>query len=357
MKPIKVGVVGLGMVAQIMHLHYLRDIDDFELSAICDISKKTLDYVGDCYGIGARYTDAEEMIRKEKLDAVFILTFLHSGITKAAARAGIHIFCEKPVAFSPKECAEMIRDVDKAGVVFMIGYMKRYDDGYLMGLKHFDEMKKKGDVRMVHVHDACFRNDLALKTMYQLRSFNDIPRKVIAETEAKILQRLREALGAAPQCAVNAYRMLLETGSHDITVLRGAFGDPVKVLNTEIWPQGNWFASTLDYGGDVRCVFDVARTARNWGDEHITAFGMTKTVSVLFPIPFHRNEPTLVKITSMEGDSTAEQVIVPSYSESFRNELLHFADCIKRRKTPLTSLAEGMRDTELMVKIIKKFKA
>ena len=356
MKPIRVGVVGLGMVAQIMHLHYLQDLDDFEIAAICDVSKKTLDYVGCMYGVEARYTDAIEMIKKEKLDAVFILTFLHSDIAVAAARAGMHIFCEKPVSFSLKECDEMARAADKAGVTFMVGYMKRYDDGYLMGLDHFKSMKKKGDVRMIHVHDACFRNDLALKTMYQIRSFDDIPKSLMVETEKNIQKRIAEALGNAPKFVGNAYRMLLETGSHDITVLRGAFGDPTRIISTEIWPAGNWFASTLDYGGDVRCIFDIARTARNWGDEHITVYGMTRTVSVQFPIPFHRNAPTIVKLMGMEGDSTAEQVVVPSYSESFRNELQHFVECIRKKKTPLTSLAEARKDTELMVKIIKKFK-
>jgi predicted dehydrogenase len=218
-------------------------------------------------------------------------------------------------------------------------------------------MKKAGDVRMIHVHDACFRNDLALKTMYQLRSFNDIPKKLMVDTESAIQKHLTDALGNAPQFVKQAYRMLLETGSHDITVLRGTFGDPEKILHTEIWPGGNWFASTLDYGGNVRCLFDIARTARNWGDEHITVFGMTKTVSVVFPIPFHRNSLTIVKLTGMSCDSTAEQVIVPNYAVSFRNERIHFADCVNRKKTPLTSLAEGRKDTELMTKIIKKFKA
>ncbi|MFA6450964.1 MAG: Gfo/Idh/MocA family oxidoreductase [bacterium] len=357
MKPIRVGVIGLGMVAQIMHLHYLQDLDDFEIAAICDVSRKTLDYVGCCFGVSARYTDAAEMIRREKLDAVFILTFLHSDITKEAAQAGMHIFCEKPVAFSVKECDEMIRAVDRSGIVFMVGYMKRFDDGYLSGLEHFKAMKKSGDVRMIHVHDACFRNDLALKTMYQIRTFDDISKKLMVETENMIQKRLTEALGSAPKFVKQAYRMLLETGSHDITVLRGAFGDPEKILHTEIWPEGNWFSSTLDYGGNVRCLFDIARTARNWGDEHITAYGMTRTASVVFPIPFHRNAPTIVKLTGMDGDATAEQVIIPSYAESFRNELKHFADCVRKKKTPLTSIAEGRKDTELMTKIIKKHKA
>jgi len=357
MKPIRVGVVGLGMVAQIMHLPYLKELDDFEVVAVCDVSEKLTRYIGDRFGVEERYTDADEMLRKADLDAVFILTFYHSDITRAAAREGMHIFCEKPVAFSVKECDEMIRAVERAGVVFMTGYMKRYDEGYLCGLRHFDQMKKNGDVRMIHVHDACFRNDLALKTMHCIRCYDDLPGKLMRETERLIEKRLEEALGAAPGFVKNAYRMLLETGSHDVNVLRGAFGEPQSVLHTEIWPQGNWLASTLDYGGDVRCLFDIARTARGWGDEHITLYGMTRTASVVFPIPFHQNAPTIVKLKFMDGDAAVEQEIVPSYSEAFRNELVHFADCVRRKKTPRTSIYEGRDDTLLMTKIIRKFKS
>lgn len=356
MKPIRVGVAGLGMVAQIMHLPYLKEMEEFEIAAVCDVSKKLTNYIGDYFGVENRYTDAEEMVRKAGLDAVLILTFYHSDIAKTAAREGVHIFCEKPVAFSLKECDEMIKAADKAGIVFMVGYMKRYDDGYLLGLKHFEAMKKSRDIRMIHVHDACFQNDLATRSMCSLIKFDDVPASIITDTNRLIEKRLREAMGDAPEFVKYCYRLLLETGSHDVNVLRGAFGDPRKILNTEIWPKGNWFATTLDYGGEIRCVLDVARTARNWGDEHITAYGMTRTASVVFPIPFHRNEPTLVRLTDMDGDAAIEQTVCPSHSESFKNELYHFHDCIRKKKKPLTSLEDARADTALMTGIIKKFK-
>ncbi|HPI76133.1 MAG TPA: Gfo/Idh/MocA family oxidoreductase [bacterium] len=356
MKPIRVGVVGLGMVAQIMHLPYLKESDDFEIAAVCDISPKLVKKVGDHFGVEKRCSDIQEMVKSD-IDAVFILTFYHSDATAAAARAGKHIFCEKPVAFSVKECDEMLRAVDRAGVTFMVGYMKRFDPGYLHGLKLFNEMKKKGDVRLIRVHDACFQNDLAIGSMYNIWKYDDIPSRVVKETNALFEKRVREALGPAPAYVNSAYRLLLETASHDITVLRGAFGDPDRVLHTEIWPKGNWFASTLDYGGEVRCLFDIARTARNWGDENITAYGMTRTVRVNFPNPFHKNAVTTVEDITMNDDSTTFAETHASNAESFQNEIAHFADCVRKKKSPLTSLEEGRKDTALMTQIIRKYKA
>jgi len=356
MKKIKVGVAGLGMVAQIMHLPYLHEMDGFEISAVCDVSKKLGAWVGRQYGVGAVYNDYREMIEKAGLDAVFILTFYHSDIAKAAARAGLHIFCEKPVAFSERECGEMMKAADGAGVKFMVGYMKRYDDSYRLGQKYFAEMAGKGEVRQIDVFDACFQNDLVLRSMHQVKQFGDIPAGVIKKSGAAMEKRISEALGAgAPKKARAAYRVLLETGSHDANVLRGAFGTPKKVLSTEIWPGGNWFCSTMDYGGDVRCTFAVARTARNWGDEHITAYGMKSTVSVEFPVPFQKNGITVVRRTRMKGDSTTIETTSASNSEAFRNELLHFHDCITKDRQPLTSIGDGMEDTKFMTGIIRAY--
>lgn len=264
MKPIRVGVVGLGMVAQIMHLPHLHEMDEFEISAVCDVSRGLVDRIGGHYGVSGRFLDYREMLKAD-IDAVMVLTFNHCDIVKAAAGEGKHIFCEKPVAFSVREAEEMLKAVDRAGVIFQIGYMKRYDEGYILGLRHFREMRKKGDVRLIRVHDACFQNDLAIRSMYRLWKFDDVPGSVFREGEREMARRVEEALGKAPRHVKAAYRLLLETGSHDVNVLRGAFGDPRAVLSTEIWPKGNWFASVLDYGDEIRCILSIARTARNWG--------------------------------------------------------------------------------------------
>ncbi len=357
MKPIRVGVVGLGMVAQIMHLPYLKDSEDFEIAAVCDVSRRLAERMAAHYGVPYACTNIDDMLEHGAVDAVFILTFNHCEIAKKAARAGKHIFCEKPVAFSVQEALEIKRAVDKAGTVFMIGYMKRYDQGFLMGLKHFRDMIKTRDVRMITVHDACFANDLAIRSMYRLIKCGDIPTEIITDGLDTMERRLRQAVGKdAPPHMISAYRLLLETGSHDVNVLRGAFGDPVRVLHTEIWPEGNWISTTLDYGGDLRCNLTVARTARNWPDEFITAYGLRNTVTVEFPNPFHKNAATVVRRTIMDGDATTDQTTKASHEEAFEAELRHFADCVRRGKTPLTSLDDGIADTKLMTAIVKAYR-
>ena len=69
---IKVGVVGAGIIAQVMHLHFLRELSDrYEISAICDIAPENGQNNADAYGVAKVFTDWQEML-KEPIDAVFI---------------------------------------------------------------------------------------------------------------------------------------------------------------------------------------------------------------------------------------------------------------------------------------------
>src|ERR1044072_1264004 len=99
---LKVGVVGAGVIAQVMHLNYLRELSDrYEVVALCDISEENANNNADRYDIGERYTDWRKMLDDADIDAVFILTSgSHAPIAVAAAEAGKNVPVEKPMCFS-----------------------------------------------------------------------------------------------------------------------------------------------------------------------------------------------------------------------------------------------------------------
>ena len=83
------GLVGTGLIAQVMHLHYLAELADrFEVAAVCDIAAGSARACAERYGIPAAFTDWREMLR-HPLDAVLVLTSgSHAPIAVAAARPG-----------------------------------------------------------------------------------------------------------------------------------------------------------------------------------------------------------------------------------------------------------------------------
>jgi predicted dehydrogenase len=128
---VRVGLVGTGVIAQVMHLHYLAELGDrFEVAAVCDLDGESARACAERYAIPAAFTDWRELVA-HPLDAVMVLTSgSHAPIAEAAARAGRHVFVEKPMCYSAAEGQAMVAAADQAGVILMVGYPKRYDPAF-----------------------------------------------------------------------------------------------------------------------------------------------------------------------------------------------------------------------------------
>src|SRR5438067_4236010 len=112
---LRIGVVGCGLVAQVMHLHYLNELRDrFEVAALCDLAPEALDHAGARFPAARRLSDWRDLVA-EPLDAVLLLTpGSHAPVAIAAAEAGLHVFTEKPMCFSVDEGHEMIAAAEQA---------------------------------------------------------------------------------------------------------------------------------------------------------------------------------------------------------------------------------------------------
>ncbi|MFC2169550.1 Gfo/Idh/MocA family protein [Acidobacteriota bacterium] len=127
MKKCRVGLIGLGQVAQVCHLPGYKDIANIEVVAGADVHADTLNNVSSEWGLKA-YTDYEKMIQAEGLDIVSVLTGpkLAPGITKKAAEYGVNILVEKPMALSLEEAESMIVKCKKEGVKLFYAEVYRF---------------------------------------------------------------------------------------------------------------------------------------------------------------------------------------------------------------------------------------
>jgi predicted dehydrogenase len=337
-----------------MHLPFLTEMRDrYDVRAICDISPALLERVGDIFHIQHRYTDYADLLARDDLDAVAILTPHHAPAAIAAARAGKHIFVEKPMCFSLEEGQAMIAAAAEHGVTLMVGYMKRYDPGYEYAQKIFGSMQ---GVRLIRIHDLTGRGPLAPQEIYTLHRAGDLPQELRARLQAESQARFAAGRGYDDPALVRAYALMLGLSSHDMTVLRGAFGDPVAVRYAEITSGGAIVLAVLEYPGDVRCIWEIGnvpQATRNWFDEELAVYGSDQTVKVQFPNPYVRYAPTIVRIQEMDGSAHAERSVTASYEESFRCEWRHFYDCVTTGTQPRTSAADGLRDVEILRAIVR----
>jgi len=132
MDKVRIGLIGVGWIGS-HHGHNVLKNPDAELIAVADLVEDKVQQFMEQEGVSVRYyADYEELLQQDDIDAVIIASpnAMHAEQTMAAADAGKHIYCEKPMALNLDDCKKMVAAVKKAGVKFLIGYHRRFNPLY-----------------------------------------------------------------------------------------------------------------------------------------------------------------------------------------------------------------------------------
>lgn len=121
-------VIGCGGIATEAHLPSVLEIPEVKLVAVADVVKEKAEEAAERFGAKAYYTDYRRLLKREDVDVVDICTppYLHREHVVAAAEAGKHIICEKPLCTTLTDADKIIRAVRKAGVKLTVDFMFRF---------------------------------------------------------------------------------------------------------------------------------------------------------------------------------------------------------------------------------------
>lgn len=134
---LKVGQVGVGRMG-VAYARYLASrVPGATLQAVSDVRAEAAEAARAEFGAAKAYSDFNDLVNDPAVDAVVVMTptKLHKEVVLAAARAGKPIFCEKPLSLGLAEAEEMKAAVAKSGVFFQLGFMRRFDAGYVAAKK------------------------------------------------------------------------------------------------------------------------------------------------------------------------------------------------------------------------------
>ncbi len=127
-EPLRYGVVGCGRIAP-LHLAAIAENPRARLAATCDIVPERARKAADRFGAESHGTDFRPLFASGKVDAVSLCLphHLHAEATLAAAEAGLHVFCEKPITTTSEDAERAIAACQQAGVQLGICYQNRYN--------------------------------------------------------------------------------------------------------------------------------------------------------------------------------------------------------------------------------------
>ena len=343
---LRVGVIGCGLIAQVMHLPYLRELDDrFEVVALCDLSQTVVDECARRFGIGRAVTSWEAVVAAD-VDAVLVLTSgSHAPIAVAAASAGLHVFVEKPMCFSVEEGVEMLDAARRAGVCLMVGYMKRFDPAVDRLREELSDIDEVSFVRVTTLESPI---EPYVAHYPLVAPATPLDAGVLHRLHADDERRILGAIGSVDRLLARVYRsVLLDSVVHELNLLRDLLGEPDRLDHVSL--TDSVVTAILTFGG-VQCVLawvDLPGIARY--RQELVFYAPDRRATLAFPSPFLRSEPT--ELTLEAGDIGTSRswrtVETTSYDEAFKRELVEFHTAILDGRSPLTTGEDGLRDIAL----------
>lgn len=163
-KILRIGMIGAGRIGKLHADNLANRIPGARVEAISDVNLAAAQSLADKLGVKKVYGDYNKILQDKDVDAVFICasTNMHSPISIAAARAGKHIFCEKPIDHDLGKIEEVLAEVKKAGVKYQVGFNRRFDRNF----KHVREVVKQGGVGDVQIVKVTSRDPEAPPLSY-----------------------------------------------------------------------------------------------------------------------------------------------------------------------------------------------
>ena len=140
-KKLGIGVIGLGRLGSSYARYFTGRIAGAALVAVSDVNESAATSLAAELGVSKRYGRYQDLIADKDVEGVVIVspTSTHREIVLEAAKRGKAIFCEKPLSISLDAAREMLRVIEETGVFFQMGFMRRFDKGYVAAKRKIEE--------------------------------------------------------------------------------------------------------------------------------------------------------------------------------------------------------------------------
>ena len=356
-QPLRVGIIGAGEVAQVIHLPTLSLLSHlYTVVAICDISQQSVDLCAQKYHIGKATTSAQDLFDDRSIDVIFNLTSdeYHETYTIAALRAGKHVMLEKPLTLSVESAERIIeaeKEAEKSARVF-VGYMRRYAPSFVNAFKR----EVAGIDRILYARCRGIVGPNAYFVSQSgtfVQKFTDIPSEASGEKKKLLDGLIEEAFDSTDgvtKAQYNYCRFLGSLGSHDLSLMREVLGMPDSVSGVSV--NEPFYSAILNYvdkdGHGFSATYETGIDAVARFDSHLAVYGDKKTVSIQYDTPFVKGLPIKVRVDERnEFDEVVTREILSSYDDAYTAELTELHACLTEGREIKTTAEDAINDLRL----------
>ena len=308
---IGVGVIGAGRIGQLHIQHLAQNIPEAELLAICSLNLAAVEEMATRFNVPKTTEDYKVLLADPAIQTVFVTssTNTHVELSQAAAKAGKHVFCEKPISLDLGQIDETLAIVEQAGVKFQVGFNRRFDANFA----RVREAVASGEIGEPHIMRITSRDPAPPPIEYVKVSGG-----IFMDMTIHDFDMARYLIGDE---VVEVYA----TGAVRVDPEIGAAGD----IDTTV--------ITLRFRSGVIATIDNSREAVYGYDQRVEVFGSKGMVTAANPLT------DSVTFSGSEGSRAASPpyFFIERYKSAFLAELEAFFACIQEDTPPLVTGEDG----------------
>ncbi len=309
----KIGLIGAGRIGKLHGELLTYHIPEAALKTVAEIDIDSIKPWAKQLNIFNLTTDTSDILNDPEIEAVLICssTDTHARLIIEAARAGKHIFCEKPIDFNIKKIKQALKSVQDAGVKLQIGFNRRFDHNF-MKVRECVESGKLGAVHIVKITSR----DPAPPPIEYLKVSGGI-----------FLDMAIHDFDMARYLSLSEVEEVYTQGAVLIDPAIGRIGD----VDTAI--------TTLKFKNGAMGVIDNSRQAVYGYDQRVEVFGSKGYVEV------ENDFPNSAKLSTAEGVTRdkPQYFFLERYKMSYIEELKAFVDAVAKDKEPPVTGNDGLQ--------------
>jgi predicted dehydrogenase len=302
-------LLGTGNIAERAFVPAVQAVEGARLTAVLSRDKARGDAFAQQHDIPEVYDDLDTLLQSPKVEAVIVATpdAMHEPQVIAAAKAGKHVLCEKPMTTTSAGCERMAAAIRDSGVIFAMGYNNRFNNG----LRRIKALMDEGQIGQVRY------------------------------ARTLLTSQAQDPEGWRAHREQSRYWALSAVGTHLIDLWRWFFGEPASVgggLASPVHGSPNDELATLvfDYPGRLLAELSVSAVFR--GGNRLELFGKEGSI-IADGVIGGRPGGTI----TCKGQAIPYQPLNP-----FVGEVEDFVQAIRQGRAPRATLEDGMRNVHIM---------
>lgn len=320
---IRYAIIGLGHIAQIAMLPGFQHSENSELVAIVSGNSEKRRKLCERYNLkyAFDYDELDDLFALNIVDAVYIAlpNDMHCEYAVRAARAGLHVLCEKPMAVTEEQCLKMIRAADENNVHLMIAYRLHFAAAHLEAI----QAARNGDLGELRLFTSTFSQNIGAE---------DIRLLPISEGGGSVY----------------------DMGIYCLNAARYLFGDePIEVSATSASRACDPRFTDSDEMTCVMLKFPNDRLATftsSFGAAFVSELRLVgNDGELVMNAAYQYAQPMILSIQS--GESSRTRTF--EKSDQFGPELIYFSNCILNNQTPEPDGYEGLADVRIIEAIYR----